>query len=484
MDSLKDKAARGLLWGTFTSGATQMLNVVIGIFLARLLSPADVGIVGMITIFTVLANNLQEAGFFTALVNKKEAKDKDYNAVFWFCLALSLIIYFILFLSAPLIAQFFHQPALTWLSRFVFLSFVIASLGIAHSAWMFKRLMVKERAVIMIASLVISGSVGIALALNGYGYWSLAWQQVVFSLIFNIGRFCVTRWHPTFSFSFAPIREMFAFSNKILIPTIVNILREYLLTVVVGRMFSARMVGFFTQSHKWNTMGYQFVGDSVAQIAQPVMVETVDDHQRQLRVVRTMLRYTAFMAFPALFGLALVSREFIVVLLSAKWEPAAEMLRVLAIGGAFMPFYKIYQNFIISLRRSDIYMWLNILHVLLVFGVIIALSRYGIMSMIVGYTLLNILWLSMWQHQAARLSDLRWHHVVKEILPYMLVAAISMVVTWWATRQISSLPLLLVARILAGGCLYIAILAVLKMSLINEIINYFKNKKHINHEKN
>ena len=477
MESLKERAAKGLIWGTFTRGATQLLNVVIGIFLARLLSPADIGLVGMITIFTVLASNLQESGFFTALVNKKDASHDDYNSVFWFCLSFSIVIYIVLFFSAPLIASFFHQPELLWLSRFVFLSFMISAVGIAHSAWMFSRLMVRQRAVIMVVSLIVSGTVGIVLAMRGYSYWSLAWQQVIFNLVFNIGRLSVTRWHPTFSFTFRPIREMFRFSNKILIPTVINTISQYFLSVVFGRFYPAHTVGYFTQAFKWNTMGYQFVGDGVAQIAQPVMVEVREEKERSRRVLLTMLRYTAFMSFPALFGLAMCSEEFIVQLLTAKWQPAVPILQVLCIGGAFMPFYKIYQNFIISHGRSDIYMWLNICQIIVQFAVVICTRQWGIMSMVAAYTVVNILWLGLWQQQAKRLSAVGWSSVARTIVPFLVVAMLSMVATWFITQSLGNLTLRLIARIAVGAGIYIALLKLFRFSIIDECWQFVSKRK-------
>lgn len=474
--SLKYKAAKGLLWGALTSGATQLLNVVFGIIFGRLLSPADIGLVGMITIFTVLANNLQESGFFTALANEKNPTHRDFNSVFWFCLSLSLAIYTILFFSAPLIAAYYHQPQLTWLARFVFISFIFSSLGIAHGAWMFRKLMVRERAVVMVVSLLISGGVGIVLAMKGYSYWSLAWQQVIFNLVYNIGRFYYTQWHPTLSFDFEPVRRMFRFSNKILIPTVVNTISQHFLTVIFGRLFPVRTVGYFTQAFKWNTMGYQFVADSVAQIAQPVMVQVSEEHDRQLRVMRQMLRFTAFAAFPALFGLAIVADEFIVVLLTAKWQPAVPLLQVLCLGGAFMPFYKIYQNFIISCRRSDIYMWLNIMQVVLQIAIVLAFSRRGIMAMIVAYTVLNVAWLALWQHFAGRLSDLRWRHVIAETLPYMLIAAASMAAAYMLTAQADNMIVRLIARIMLGASLYLALLRMLRMPVIDECLNFLRHR--------
>ena len=168
-ESLKDKTAKGLLWGGISNGAQQLLNLLFGIFLARLLTPDDYGMVGMLTIFSLIAGTIQESGFISALINQKDIKHEDYNAVFWFSILTSLCLYIILFFCAPLIARFFHQPELTALARYSFLGFFISSTGVAHSAYFYKNLMVKQRAVLNITALIISGIIGITMAYHGFG---------------------------------------------------------------------------------------------------------------------------------------------------------------------------------------------------------------------------------------------------------------------------------------------------------------------------
>ena len=280
------------------NGSTQVLNLVFGIFLGRLLTPADYGMVGVLAIFTAIAGNLQSSGFTQALTNMKAPSARDYNAVFWFNVLVSVSIYTVLFFCAPLIARFFRQPALVEVSRFVFLSFVIASFGIAHGAYMFKNLMIKEGAVIGFAALSVSGTAGVLLALNGMSYWSLAWQQVIYITVVNIGRYICTPWHPSLKVDMRPIRNMFGFSVKILFTMILNTLSGNLLVFIFGRIFPMKAVGNFTQANKWNTMAYSFLTGTVAQVAQPVMAQISDDSQRERRVFRKMMRFTAMLSFP------------------------------------------------------------------------------------------------------------------------------------------------------------------------------------------
>ena len=285
-ETLKEKTAKGLFWGALNNGTMQLLNIVIGIFLARLLTPSDYGLVGMLAVFTAIAGALQESGFTTALANMEHPTDNDYNSVFWFSAIMGWVSYSVLFFSAPLIANFFHHTELINLSRFLFASLLFSSLGTVPAAYLFKNMMVKETALLRITSLIISGVVGIVLALKGYAYWSLAWQQLLYITLTSLWRFFIIPWRPSFHIDFKPVKRMFPFSYKILVTTIINTISQNILTFIFGRLYSAKVVGNFSQAFKWDTMASTFVSGTVSQVAQPVLVEVNNDLKRQVNVFR------------------------------------------------------------------------------------------------------------------------------------------------------------------------------------------------------
>lgn len=472
---LKEKTAKGLFWGMMSNGSTQLLNLVFGIFLGRLLSPTDYGIVGVLTIFTAIAGNIQAAGFTQALINIHRPTHREYNSVFWFNVLTSLLLYAVLFFCAPLIADFFHQESLVSVSRFVFLSFVIASLGIVHNAWLVKNLMIRETAIIGFIALLCSGAVGIVLALLGYGYWSLAWQQIVYISVTNVVRLYYSRWRPTFHIDFEPVRTMFPFAVKLLITNILNTLSQNVLTFIFGRLLPIRSVGNFSQASKWNTMAHSFISGTVAQVAQPVLAEVSDDDERELRVFRKMLRFTAFLSFPIMFGLALVAREFIILTIGTQWLDSIPLLQILCIGGAFMPFYTLYQNLIITQGRSDIYLYTNVVFLVIQIALILLLAQHGIIVMVAAYTLLTLVYLAVWQYHALRLVHISFWQAVIDTIPFFLVSAAVMAVTYYLTQPIASLVLLLAARVFIAFVLYVAVMKVLKVKLLSETIQYIKN---------
>lgn len=473
---LKEKTAKGLLWGALNSGSTQLLNLIFGIFLGRLITPAEYGIVGVLSIFTLIAGNLQSSGFTQALVNLKAPRNEDYTAVFWFNTLTSFVLYALLFLSAPLIARFFHQPCLVEVSRFVFLSFVISSFGIAHNAYMTKNMMNRELAIIGAIALLCSGGVATFLAFCGFSYWSLAWQQIIYITVLNIGRYYYTPWRPSWHFTFEPVRKMFGFSVKILITNIINTLSNNILTLLFGRLYPIKAVGNYSQAYKWNTMASAFVANAVGQVAQPVLASVKEEHGRSVRVFRKMLRFTAFLSFPAMFGLAIISNEFILLTIGKRWIDAVPLLQMLCIGGAFVPFYTLYQNVAISNGRSDIYMFCNIAQIVLQLVIIGFFYHLGINTMVMVYTLFTIAWLFVWQWTARRIIGLRFREVIKDVMPTLCIALLVMATTYFVTLSLHHLLLLLICRILIAALLYAAIMKLLHVEMMDELLLFIKKR--------
>lgn len=476
-ESLKERTAKGLLWGAVNNVTSQLLSVAIGIVLGRLLSPAEYGMVGMLAIFTAIAGSLQESGFTAALTNMKQATHRDYNAVFWFSTLMSVALYGVLYLCAPLIADYFRQPGLVPLSRLVFASLLMAGLGTAHAAYMFRNMMNREKALIGFAALTGSGIVGIALALGGYSYWSLAWQQFAYITIVNLGRLLYVRWHPSLHVDLSPIRRMFGFSSKILLTNIMNQANSNLLSFVFGRLFTAGAVGSYTQAAKWNLMGHSLITGTIQQVAQPVLASINDEENRQLKVFRKMLRFTAMLSMPALFGLGLIA-DFIVLLLGDHWADSVMLLRILCVSGAFMPIHTLYQNLFISHGRSDTYMWCTAAQIAAQLAVIVAFStRGGLGLMVTAYTVLMVSWTAVWQLLAHRLTGLRLRDVLKDILPFMLAAIGCTAAAYVGTADISQPVLSIALRILITAVLYILVMKISGAKIFDECIQFLFHRK-------
>lgn len=476
-DNLKDKTARGFFWGLLNNGTTQVLNLVFGIVLGRLLSPEDYGVTGVLVIFTTLAGNLQSAGFPNALVNLKPATQRDFNAVFWFNVLMSIACYVVLFFCAPLIARFFHDPRLVLVSRVTFVSFLISSLGIAHSAYMFKFLMVRETAICGIVALLASGSVGVGMAFGGCAYWSIVGQQLTYISVLNLMRLRYSRFRPSWHIDLRPIRPMLGFTVKILVPNIINTLSQNLLTFIFGRLYPMRAVGLFNQANNWNTKAHSFVSGMLSQVSQPVFATVADDREREQRVFRKMTRFTAFIAFPLMFGLAITAEELIVCTVSAKWLECVPLLQLLCVGGAFMPFYSLYQGLVMGQGRSDIYMWCNIGQIVIQLLLLVALHRFGITVMVAATSAFTVLYLLVWQVLAQREVHLSILDALKDIVPFAAIAAAVMATVWYATRPLAlSAWAMLLLRMAVGATAYAGVMKLLRVKMLDECLAFAKQK--------
>ncbi|MCK9160421.1 MAG: lipopolysaccharide biosynthesis protein [Bacteroidaceae bacterium] len=475
--SLREETAKGLFWGGFSNGLQQLLNLVFGIVLARLLTRSDYGMVGMLAIFSAIASILQESGFISALANKKEVTSKDYNAVFWFSILCSSALYILLFFLAPFIADFYKIPELTALSRFCFLSFFISSFGIAPRAILFRNLKVKENTIIATTALICSGTIGIIMAANGFAYWGLATQSLIFVIIIVILNWHYAHWHPTFHIDFTPIKEMFGFSSKLLLTNIFGAVNNNLFSVLLGKFYTKQDVGDFSQANKWNNMGQTFIIGMMNSVAQPVLAGVADDKVRQLAIFRKMLRFTALVSFPVMFGLSLVSKELIVITITDKWLDSAKILQLLCIYGAFAPINNLFSTLIISRGHSTVYL-INTIGLCLLQLLSACLAYpYGITTMIYFFTGINILWMFVWHYFVNREIHLSIKNMLKDISPYLLLSATLYILVYFITMGISNIYLCVISKIIIMSSLYFFILWKMKSVILKECIQFIISKK-------
>ncbi len=472
MSSLKEKTASGLFWAAMNNGCMQILNAVVGIFLARLLLPTDYGLIGMLTIFSAIATTLQESGFTSALTNKKHATDNDYNSVFWFCNILGILLYIILFFCAPLIADFFHQPRLILLSRVDFLCILLSAIGIVPQAYLYKNLMIKQTTLLRVSVLALSGVAGIIMAFNGMAYWSIVTQQLIYVGLQSLGKFFLIPWRPSFHINFKPVKEMFGFSSKILITNVIGQISTNILTVIFGRLLPVRTVGNFTQANKWNGMASSTVSGMIAQVAQPVFSSIQNEENRQLNVLRKMMRFTSYLAFPAMFGLAIIAPEFIILLISDKWADSIPILQILCISGAIAPLYLPLQNLIISHERSDLFMWVSIAQIVIQCTIILAFAHYGILTMIAVYSLFYMLWIVVWQLPLKKIVGYTFFSLLQDILPFMFSALISVGIAYLTTLTIHSLIIRLVLKIIITTGIYYLVMRLAHAKIQKECLTY------------
>ena len=475
---LKEKAARGFLWGGLNNGAVQVLGALFGIFLLRLLSPSDYGKIAMLTVFANLASTLQESGFMAALCNLKNPTHRDYNAVFWFNIMMGGSLYLLLYLCAPLIADFYHDANLLWLSRYMFLGFFITSFGTVQRAWLFRNMMNKQTCSIAIVSLVVSNVVGILMAWLGYAFWGLATQSLLFVSCMVLMNWYYSPWRPSLHIDLRPAWQMFGFSSRLLLTNVVNTLSSNAFSFLLGKFYGAHSAGVYGNARKWDDMCSSSINGMLTGVAQPVMAQVRDNRERSRQVFRKMLRFVSFVSFPCMFGIGLISREFLLIFTGPKWEESAYLLSLLSIYGAVFPLLTLYGQMVISQGKSNINMYSTMaLSSLILLGLVL-LHSYGLYVMVFYFIGINVAWLFVWQYFAYRLIGLRLWEALSDVLPFLLLSAACMALTWWITRPIESLWLLLVAKVILAAVFYVTAIWISGARIMRESVDYLLHRHH------
>ncbi len=499
--TLKQKTAGGMLWGGLSNGLMQFIGAVFGLVLLRYLTPEDYGKVAMLNIFAAIASALQESGFIAALCNRREPTHEEYNAVFWFNLLVSATLYIILWFCAPLIADFYGDADLIPLARVLFLGFLFSGLGTVQRAYLFGHLMVKQTSICSLTAMLLSGIVGVAMAIKGFASWAIVTQAVTFVLITQVMAWFFSPWRPTAPScspfggvskpqtsslpklspkggagrglsSLAPAWKMFGFSSKLMLTNIVNICNLHAFSVLLGKFFGDHTAGVYTNARKWDDMASGTINGMVTGVAQPTLAQVTEDLGRYRQVFRKMLRFVCFVSFPAMLGLGLVAQEFILLAGGEKWRESGLILSLLCIHGAFVPITTLYSNLTISRGRSGVNMGCTIGQCLAVWVGLILLYPYGMLPMVIYFVVLNVAWLVIWQWFAWRLTGFGFMDALKDIMPFLVFTLAVLGVTWWLTCGIANLWLLLISRILIAAVLYAGIMWVSGAKIMREAIQY------------
>jgi O-antigen/teichoic acid export membrane protein len=470
--SLKQKTAKGLFWGGFSSGVQQLLSLGFGIAMARILNSGDYGLVAELSIISGIATAIVNCGFPTALTNKRDATHDDFNAVFWFSTLTGLMLYAILFFCAPLIAAFYGQPELTALARVVFLCLPAGSFSVASHTVLYKQMLTRRMALIETVSLLTACLIGLAMALSGMNYWAIAIQTLIFVTVGSALKFIFAPWKPTFAFRFAPLKPMFAFGSRILLTGIFAQISYNIFAVVIGKRSGENEAGNYSQGQKWAVMGCSFIGSIVSYVTQPVLAQISHDRNRQVNVLRKLIRFGSFISFPTLLGLAFTGREFIVIAVGEKWLPSVPYLQLFCLWASTQFLVTLYSNLIFSQQRSSAYMRIHVLTGLVQLAVIALLSPFGVLTMVSGYVAVSFLSLAAWHRSANRLIGIRATDVAKDVLPYPAIALLCFAATWLLTVRIDNLYALFAAKIIISAMLYVAALRTLKSIIFIETAGY------------
>ena len=359
--SLKLKTARTLKWNIIDRVSQQVLYAVTGIVLARELSQTEFGLVGAVLIFQAFASLIIDSGFSYALIQRRNPTRLDYSTVLWFNIGMSGALYALLWFSAPLIAEWFGSDELIPLSRVMFLTFILNATAIVQANRFVKQMNVRPIAISNTLGLGLGAVVGIVMALTGYGVWAIVWQNIVGSSVKSLVLWLTARWLPLFRFSLKSLRSFMAVGMGMMATSFLNTVFLNLYSFVIGKCIGLAQLGYYTQSDKWSKMGISSITQVLTSTTLPVLSEAQNDADRFSRIVHKFNRMAAYFVFPAMLGLAAEATPLFHTLFGAKWDASIILFRILLIRGIFTTLTSLYSNYLLSLGKARLIVWMEVL---------------------------------------------------------------------------------------------------------------------------
>lgn len=390
-DNLKEKTIGALKWSAVDRFGQQIIQFFIGIILARLLSPDDYGLIGMIMIFAALSFVLVESGFGQALIRKQDATETDYSSVFYFNIFTSVLLYLLLFFYTPYIALYFNQPQLDLLGKVIFTAILFNAFYLVPFARMLKEMNFKSIAKVNLISTILSGILGVIMAFTNFGVWSLVAQQVTFHFFRMILYQIIVKWRPKLIFSFNVIREFWSFTLPILGTALLNVIFNNLYVFILGKNYQKKDVGYYTQANKLSeTFNFSFqqilLGGTFSMFSQ-----IQNDEPRFRRIFREITRKASIVSIPAMLVFIAIAQPFISVLLSIKWLPSVPYFQLLCLASLFAPFYGLNITALNARGLSKQTFSIEIAKKGLILLSVVVSFRYGVITMLWGYAMASFI---------------------------------------------------------------------------------------------
>lgn len=475
--SLKQKTVSGLLWSFIDNFSKLGITFIIGIILARLLTPREFGLIGMITIFIALSQSLMDSGFTQALIRKKDCTQADYSTVFYFNLLTGIVLYLVLFFSSGAISRFFNEPQLDLLVKVVGLGIIVNAFIIVQRARLTKEINFKLQTKISIIASLVSGIIGIAMAYTGYGVWSLVFKTLAGFFFTSILLWIWNKWKPSLVFSPGSFKEMFSFGYKLLISGLIDTAYRNIYLLIIGKYFSAAELGFYTRADQFNNLPSQNITGVIQRVSYPILSEIQDDLPRLKTAYQKIIKSTMLITFVAMIMMGAIAKPLILTLIGEKWMPSVIYLQLLTFVGMLYPLHAINLNMLQVQGRSDLFLKLEIIKKILAVPVIIIGVLFGIKMMIVGMIILSMIAYFLNSYYSGQLIDYTSGQQIKDIFPsFVLALFIGSIVYLIGLFLILPNYLILIIQLGAGIGLFFVFAEVFKMKDYKYVKEIFLEK--------
>ena len=473
-DNLKKKTIIGLIWQYAEKCGSQIITFVVSIILARILTPADYGIVGLITVFISISLVFAESGMGQALVQKKDADDRDFSTVFYYSIVFSMLIYAILFFAAPFIADFYNEPILVNVLRVLGLTVIIGAFNGVQRARIQRDMQFKMFFYATLVGTVISAVVGIVMAYTGCGVWALVWQQISGRLIAVVVLWFVTKWKPMLVFSFTSMKRLFGYSWKLLCSGLLDTVYNNIYSLIIGKFYSSADLGYYNRGKQYPMLVVENVNGSINSVIFPVLSKMQDEKERFKATVRRSMKTSTYIIFPLMAGLAAVAEPLVKIMLTDKWLPAVPFIQFCCFSYAFWPVHTANLQAVKALGRSDVFLKLEIIKKIIGVIILAITIPFGLTAMMFGRCISTISSSIINASPNKKLMDYSYVEQLMDMLPSIALSVIMCVAVLLVGTLDINLYLLLGLQIVVGIALYVGLSVLFKLECFEYVLGILK----------
>jgi O-antigen/teichoic acid export membrane protein len=475
--TLKSRTLHALSWSAVQEFSQRGLQFVISIVLARLLLPEQFGLIAMLTVFIAVSQALLDSGFGAALIQKKNPTELDKCSVFYLNVFMSFALAGLLCLVAPWIAHFYRQPQLTDLTRALSLLIIINGFVAVQNALVIRSLNFRRQTVIITSGTLLGGLVGLVMAWRGYGVWSLVAQQLISTSLRGWLYWAMSDWRPKLMFSFQSLHTMFGFGSRMAASSVLNTVFDNLYSLVIGKLFSAASLGFYSRAQTLKAVPAQSLGMVVARVTLPVFSKLQDEPERFRRGLRQALTTAAFLQFPIMIGLAAIAEPLVLVLLTEKWAPCIPYLQVLSFVGLWFPLHSLNLNALVARGRSDLFFRLEVVKKVLIVLNILITYRWGVFAMVCGQSINGLLgYFINSYYSRSQLGYSTWQQV-KDMSPYLGAAGVMGLAVAFLHLPTASQPVQLGFKVVLGVAIYAGLAVVFRFQALQELVRLIRQRR-------
>ncbi|NFE95395.1 lipopolysaccharide biosynthesis protein [Clostridium botulinum] len=475
--NIKSKVISSLIWKILERGGTQGIQFLVQIILARVLAPNDYGIISLIAIFITIANVFVQSGFNTALIQKKEADEKDFSSVFYLSLFVATLLYILLFFISPCIANFYGMQELVSVLRVLSITLFFGALNSIQNAVIAKRMQFKNLFFSSLASMVLSGCIGIILAYAGFGVWALVTQQLINQFLITVILWFTVKWRPNLTFSFERVKMLFSYGWKLLVSALIDTLYMNLRSLIIGKIYNPAMLGFYNRGDQFPQLIVSNINGSIQSVMLPALSSEQSNRQRVKEMVRRSIVTSSFIVFPIMIGLAVIGEPLIKILLTDKWLPCVPFLQVFCLSYALWPIHTANLQAINALGRSDIFLKLEIIKKIIGITILVVSMFYGVYAIAIGTLVSGIISTFINAYPNLKLLNYSYKEQWKDIMPSLILSLVMGIFIYTVQWLHIKAEFILILQICSGVIIYVTMAKIFKLECFIYLLNTIKNRK-------